>query len=119
MHTLTLYGQPMGKPRQTRSDRWKQRACVVRYRLWADELRLAAKRTTKIRLTEPTRLDVIAYFENGTKHRAGPHTVKPDASNVLKGIEDALFENDQMLYHSSLTKFWADGGQARVVIEWG
>ena len=31
---------PVSKPRQTRSDRWKQRPAVVRYRAFADECRL-------------------------------------------------------------------------------
>jgi len=32
---------PVPKPRQTRSDKWKQRPCVMRYRAFADEVRAA------------------------------------------------------------------------------
>jgi hypothetical protein len=32
--------KPVPKPRQTRSDKWKQRPCVMAYRTFADELRL-------------------------------------------------------------------------------
>lgn len=116
--TLTLYGQPLGKPRMTQRDKWKVRPCVAAYRLWADELRLAAKRTTKIRLTKPTWIDVFAFFENGKKHRTGLHTSKPDGDNILKAVMDSLFANDELIYHASITKLWADGGQARVVVEW-
>ncbi len=31
---------PVGKPRMTRSDKWKQRAPVMRYRMFCDEARL-------------------------------------------------------------------------------
>lgn len=31
---------PMGKPRQTRADKWKQREVVLRYRAFCDEVRL-------------------------------------------------------------------------------
>ena len=37
-------GEPVPKPRQTQADRWKQRAPVVRYRQFADLLRLYAGR---------------------------------------------------------------------------
>jgi hypothetical protein len=31
---------PVGKPRMTRSDKWKQRPPVIRYRMFCDEARL-------------------------------------------------------------------------------
>ncbi len=31
---------PMGKPRMTRADKWKQREVVMRYRAFCDEVRL-------------------------------------------------------------------------------
>ena len=34
---------PVPKPRQTRSDVWKKRPAVMRYRQFADELRLACQ----------------------------------------------------------------------------
>src|SRR5689334_17701964 len=39
---IVIPGQPIGKPRQTQADKWKQRPCVVQYRLWADRARKAA-----------------------------------------------------------------------------
>ena len=116
--TLTLYGQPIGKPRMSQRDHWKVRPCVARFRLWADQLRLAARRTTKIRLKAPTRLSVTAYFASTSQHRVGPHGLKPDFDNVLKATTDALFFNDELIYHASITKLWADGGPARVVVSW-
>lgn len=31
---------PIGKPRMTRADKWKQRPAVMRYRAFCDEVRL-------------------------------------------------------------------------------
>lgn len=118
---IVIPGNPIGKPRQTRSDRWKQRPCVVRYRSWADQARLAAfgHPSKKLTLTGPTTLRVVAYLEAPKKrHRVGPHTVKPDIDNIEKAVMDALFENDQMVYRSSVEKVWADGGLPRVIVEW-
>ena len=115
---ITVPGNPIAKPRMSQRDKWKQRPCVMRYRGFADAVRLAAKRTTKIRLTQPTWLIVKCYFDCGKTHRTGPHTQKPDADNVLKGISDALFENDEMVWKAWVTKLWADGSQPRVEIEW-
>ena len=40
--TIVCFTNPIGKPRMTRRDKWAQRPCVLRYRAFADELRLAA-----------------------------------------------------------------------------
>jgi len=118
--TIVIPGNPIGKPRQTRRDKWQKRPCVVRYRSWADEARFAAfgHPLKKLRLTGPTTLRVVAYLNSGKQHRVGPHTAKPDADNIEKCVMDALFENDQMIYKSSVEKYWADGGVPRVIVEW-
>lgn len=118
MH-IVYYGQPIGKPRMTQRDKWARRPGVVAYYHWANGLRAKLNRTTKLRLTKPTQLHVRAFFEGpaGT-HRLGPHTQVPDSDNCLKSVTDALFANDQMIYKMSVEKRWADGGSARVEIEW-
>ena len=42
MDKLTVVIDPVAKPRMTRSDRWKKRPCVVRYRVYSIRLREAA-----------------------------------------------------------------------------
>src|SRR3990167_9026587 len=61
-HTFTIKGEPMGKPRMTRRDKWKQRPCVLAYRSWADSARAAFGKTEKVVLTQPTTLSIVAYF---------------------------------------------------------
>ena len=116
---LIIWGHPVGKPRMTRSDAWKQRPCVMKYWAWCDVARSLCGRTTKIILEKPTELTVRAFFQSPKgKPRIGPHTVKPDGDNVLKAVADALFENDQMIYRMHSEKFWAATSNARVEVEW-
>lgn len=115
---FTVMGTPVGKPRMTRRDKWKQRPCVLRYRSWADEARLAMGRTTKLTLTRPMCLEVVAFFEIPKSHRktipGNYHAVKPDGDNILKSVGDALFHNDQMLVYQTVTKFWAGAEGAHI-----
>lgn len=119
MSAHVIYGDPVGKPRQTRRDRWKIRPCVAQYRAWADLARLTVwGKTHKKTLTKPTMLTVRAFFTPPAKeHRVGPHTVKCDADNILKSVMDALFLNDQMVYKASIEKLWSDGSSPRVEVE--
>lgn len=124
MGTFTVLGVPIAKPRQTRSDKWKERPCVLRYRGWADRAREAMFRAMGTVSTTAGRLDVVAYFpipkRLGTKDRhviqGCVHMSKPDADNVLKACADALCRNDQMIHDMSIKKRWDDGNGPRVEI---
>jgi Holliday junction resolvase RusA-like endonuclease len=105
----------------TQRDRWKKRPAVVRYRAWADTLRAAARQVPAAE--QVLSLSWVATFEPptswskkrrleaiGTLHRA-----KPDASNILKGIEDILWPaNDSALAAGQYEKRW--GWQASLEI---
>lgn len=126
---FTVPGVPVAKPRQTQSDRWKQRAPVVKYREFADLLRLYAN-IANWKEEEGTRyiLDVVFYFPfpksasaRRQKEDIGmPHTVKPDTSNLLKAVEDALFLHDQAIWSVSASKRYDDGRGPRteITIQW-
>ena len=124
MLSFTVHGVPMGKPRMTRRDTWKQRPCVMRYRRWCDELRRAAGLSEKVTFVNPHSLSVVAYFPipsswtNRIKQRAcgQPHACKPDVDNITKGIMDALLERDQNIYALNCQKFWDDGNGPRVQV---
>ncbi len=115
--SIVVMGQPLGKPRMTRRDKWKQRPTVIRYRQWCDQIRQVAGWTKKDNLLRPTKLTVRAYLAIPATwsalvklHAAGmPHLHKPDIDNICKGVLDALIENDQMVYRIECEKYWDNG----------
>ena len=112
---IIIYGKPVGKPRMTRKDKWANRKCVTRYWAWCDLARDAAFRNVAKQETLdcPTKVQVVAWFSHKT--RRGPHLLKPDGDNILKSVCDALFTNDQMIYHKQVIKQWTSG-QDRVEV---
>ncbi len=104
------------KPRMTRADRWAKRDCVLRYRAYADELRLM-----RIRLPHAYRLEFVlampASWSEATKSAMDgqPHLVRPDTSNLVKAVEDALVPRDERLHDIGATKVWGREGKLRVI----
>lgn len=120
---FTVPGEPMGAPRMTRSDKWKQRDCVMRYRAWKDAARAAAGK-----LPEPNSIIALnwtAYFEPpaswSAKKRAAAmgtiHRVKPDRDNLDKSVLDALFVNDAGIAVGTIAKRYGTPARMEVVIE--
>ena len=99
----------LAKPRMTRSDKWKKRPIVLKYRAYKDELRIFG-----------VKLNVDAFYHvifviphpkswNDTKrheHWFTPHQVTPDKDNLEKGLLDALFTNDAAAWDGRVTKVW-------------
>lgn len=105
------------KPRQTAADRWRKRPSVLRYRAFADELRLRAKGL-------PLRFIALADLPmplswSAAKRQAmegQPHQVRPDFDNLIKALTDALCPRDDAhLYDGRRIKRWAR--HPRLVIE--
>lgn len=126
--TFTIPGSPVPKPRQTRSDRWKKRPSVLRYRDWADRARDAARKAIDQRfpglvLYSYKRISANLYFplpaswNNVTKERmkGQPHELRPDIDNCGKAILDAIYPTgDSAIYKLDLEKRWDDGADPRV-----
>jgi Holliday junction resolvase RusA-like endonuclease len=103
---FTVPGEAFGKPTMSRRDKWKQRDCVVKYRAFADLVRLKSREAGMIPAAESVvELRITCYFLppeshsakersrlNGTRHR-----VKPDSDNIAKSINDSLFKQDQAI----------------------
>lgn len=43
--------------------------------------------------------------------RGKPHQETPDLDNLLKAVNDALLEQDKIIYQICATKLWADIGE--------
>lgn len=118
---FTVAIEPMGKPRMTQRDKWKQRPVVMRYRAYADKLRAMCLNIEQA----PVAVSWTAYFSipgswplKKRKAMAGqPHRAKPDRDNIDKGIMDALWQRDEGIACGTLCKLWDDGLGARIEIE--
>lgn len=108
--------QPVPKPRMTHADRWAKRPCVLRYRAYCDELRLRG-----IRLPHAYRLEFVLpmpeSWSEATKSAMDgqPHLVRPDTSNLVKAVEDALVPRDERLHEIQGSKTWGREGRLRVI----
>lgn len=108
---------PVGKPRQTQRDKWKERPAVVRYREYADRVRAEARRmgfrvpdsglTLSFRMPMPpswSRMKRVAMDGQ-------PHRQRPDVDNLCKALLDALMDDDSVIWRlDGLEKRWAVGG---------
>lgn len=104
---------PISKPRQTRSDKWRKRPCVVVYRAFADELRLQASRqgfslenglAYEFHLPMPK-----SWSQKKQLEKLGQlHDQKPDLDNLLKSVWDSLAKEDKTIaYIGQVKKVWA------------
>ncbi|HED3064976.1 TPA: RusA family crossover junction endodeoxyribonuclease [Kluyvera ascorbata] len=104
---------PLGKPRQTRADKWKKRPEVLRYRAFCDEVRL-----NKVTLPESGYhvIFVLPMPPSWSKKKrammAGkPHQQKPDKDNLEKALLDAIFGEDSHIWDGRVTKIWGETGK--------
>jgi Holliday junction resolvase RusA-like endonuclease len=116
---------PVPKPRQTQADKWKKRPAVMRYRAFADELRL------KVRVRDvPLPYHVVFVLPmpgswSAKKKRLmnlQPHIVKPDKDNLEKAFLDALFPDDSHVWDGRASKLWGQKGEIwvrSIPSDWG
>lgn len=118
---FVIPGDPIGKPRMTRSDRWNERPTVLRYRSWADNCRaVVTKNPWKKLEAEVIAVHARAWFAmpaSWSKTRraelAGrPHRAKPDSDNCLKALMDSLLARDEQVASARLTKRWCREGES-------
>lgn len=108
--------KPVPKPRMTQSDKWKKRDTVLRYRAFVDECRLK-----NVELPESgshivfrIRMPLSWSKKKKDQHRGMKHQSRPDLSNLLKALEDALYLEDSHIYDYRATKLWDDTGSIEI-----
>lgn len=112
MTTRIYHIKPCPSPRQNRSDKWKKRPAVLRYRAFRDEIRL-----NKVHIN-PFGDHIIFYipmpkswsYKKKLEMEGKPHRQKPDLDNLLKALLDAVFEEDCMIWDIHTTKYWHERG---------
>lgn len=109
---------PVPKPRMTRSDKWKQRDCVMRYRAFCDEVRLKKVNLPPAGAAVTFILPMPSSWSRKKRlaMNGQPHQSKPDLSNMIKALEDALHIDDSHIWnYTGLSKLWGDFG--RIIVE--
>ena len=111
-------GDPVAKPRQTQSDKWKKRAPVEKYRGFADLIRLQLNVQGWQRLEEKPRALQLTFYLTPPKKieklckeaEAAGHLIrhyqKPDIDNLIKSVLDALYEEDKTVHTIVARKFY-------------
>lgn len=117
---------PVSKPRQTRADIWKKRPPVLKYRKFADELRVICKREN-FELSDQVILEFYipmpkSWSEKKRKKMAGlPHQLarKFDIDNLQKSIFDILRpDDDGNIWDCHARKFWSREGWIKIENRW-
>lgn len=106
---------PCPAPRMTQSDKWKKRACVLRYFAFRDEIKLH-------KVTYVSGQHVIFYMpmpKTWSKvqraNMAGmPHMQKPDIDNLIKALLDGIYGEDCQIWRISAEKVWSTIGQIEI-----
>ena len=108
---------PVPKPRMTRSDKWKKRDCVLRYRAFCDEVRL---RGVELPESGSHVIFVLPMPKSWSKkkreiYNGQAHQQKPDKDNLEKALLDALFSDDCHIWDSRVSKVWGETGEIWVI----
>lgn len=104
---------PIAKPRMTRRDRWAKRPPVLRYRAFCDEVALRQVRlpTQGARVTFTLPMPSSWSRRKRARLDGAPHRCRPDVSNLLKALEDAVYGEDAEIWHyAEIQKVWGEHG---------
>lgn len=102
---------PVAKPRMTRSDKWKQRDCVMKYRAFKDECKLR-----NLEVSEQSDLTFVVpmpkswSLKKKERMNGQPHQQRPDIDNYIKALFDAVCEEDSHIWHIKAKKIWGEDG---------
>lgn len=108
---------PVAKPRMTRADKWQQRPVVERYWTYCDCLRLSgAKLSGRMQITFHLPMPGTWSRKKRDRLLGEPHTQRPDIDNLIKGVLDALSEQeDSHVFFVVAGKFWSNHGRVEIL----
>ena len=115
---IWIYIDPVAKPRMTRRDRWSERKCVVKYRKFSNEIRLACLEgkffpSNRLRLEYYIKMPKSWSKKKRTEMNGKPHQSRPDLDNLIKSL-DALVKEDSPIWQIEAKKFWSDVGKIKL-----
>lgn len=109
--TMLIAITPVPKPRMTQRDKWAKRPAVLRYRAFADELRLQLNGWNippfGLHLTFHVQMPPSWSKKKRSAMDGQPHQQKPDVDNYLKAFMDAVEADDAYVWDVRATKRWS------------
>ena len=118
---MILNVAPFAKPRMTQRDRWAKRQIVKDYFAFRDTVKQEIERLLALQNNDDKNksweeLDIvffipmpISWSKKKRSEMAGtPHKQRPDLDNYIKGLLDALLEEDCKVWRVSARKIWVD-----------
>lgn len=105
--------KPVPKPRMVHSDRWRKRPPVLRYWAFCDHVRLLGVVLPEQGAAVTFCLPMPKSWSKKKRKEMNNqrHTSRPDLSNLLKALEDAVYTDDSKIWHyADLRKVWAVEG---------
>lgn len=100
---------PVPAPRMTQSDKWKKRPCVLRYFAFRDEVRLKGVQVPNESLVVFQLPMPESWSKKKKEAMCGKyHMQKSDVDNLLKGLLDAVYDDDAHISNLHLIKIWSD-----------
>ncbi len=106
----------------TRSDKWKERTCVMRYWEFKDEI---VRQARDENFNLPDVYNVCFHIpmpatwskKKKDKMRGTPHMQKPDIDNIIKSLNDSLKDEDSTIHEIHAVKKWGDVGIIEIDIK--
>lgn len=114
---MIYFIEPCAKPRMTQRDKWHKRKCVVDYWAFKKEcqLKLISVPESGAEITFHIPMTKSWPKKKKDQMRGKPHQQKPDIDNYLKGLLDAVLDEDCKVWDVRARKLWSDEGM--IVIE--
>ena len=115
---FTVYDiDPVPKPRQTRSAKWKKRPCDERYYTFKDGLRLLNATVPESGYHVLFILKMPSGWSEKKKKlmRHMPHCSTPDKDNLEKALLDAIYKEDSQIWDGRCSKVWGDTGKIIII----
>ena len=108
---------PVPKPRQTRADIWKKRPAVMRYRSYADKVRLKGVKLASYGDSVVFYMPMPKSWSKAKKAKmdGSPHQQKPDWDNLAKALCDAIYSDDSHIWNITVSKQWAYKGAIEIL----
>ena len=109
---------PVPKPRQTRSDKWKKRPSVIKYREFADQVRAAGIEipVSGAEIVFKLPMPISWSKKKRAKMLGSPHQARPDIDNLLKALLDAIFDEDSCVWDIRASKLWSESGSITIIL---